>query len=413
MVARGFLIAILLSWSAACHGQDFRVYIGQLAHDSALIAWGKTTGGANTIGRSSDSWGRAGLRVGERRIDTEHNWAAVDGLRPDTEYDYEVLIEGRRIGAGRLRTWPEQADRLTFFVIGDYGNGSTGQKRVADAMWEEFQRREAAGDPVRFVITTGDNIYADFYFRGIGVRSGDDDRHWEDKFFRPYSDLLRRIPFLPTLGNHDGNASESRADLAAYLDNFFFPGNNPARWYRFSFGGLADFFAIDSTDNTKTGRTTGVEYEFGGEQHEWLKKELPASRAPWKIPYFHHAPFNAGPRHGPQYGTLSHFREVFREAGVAVVFTGHEHNLQFSERSPATGNMLFVVSGAGGELRSGSVPGSSMRRNSIAGWAPQRHFLVVEITGRSMAITPLSYSEVIVRDPSGRRMPMPVRVELH
>ncbi len=35
--------------------------------------------------------------------------------------------------------------------------------------------------------------------------------------------------------------------MTAYLDNFFFPAPHPARYYRFSFGGLADFFALDST----------------------------------------------------------------------------------------------------------------------------------------------------------------------
>lgn len=411
MVRRLLVVASLL-FCVACDGQDFRVYIGQLGHDSALIAWGKTIGGGvNTIGRDSRSWGKAEVRVGGRRVATEHNWAVVNGLESDRDYDYEVKLDGRRIGAGRLRTWPEQSDRLTFFAIGDYGNGSSGQDRVAKAMWDEFEKRESAGDHVRFVITTGDNIYADFNYAGIHVRSGNDDAHWESKFFRPYAELLGRIPFLPTPGNHDGDATESRSDLTVYLDNFFFPGNTPARWYSFSFAGLADFFAIDSTDNTEPGEPRKAVYGFGGEQHEWLKTKLAASRTPWKIPYFHHAPFNAGPRHGPQYGSLRHYLDLFRDSGVAVVFSGHEHNLQFSERSEATGNVLFVVTGAGGELRPGNVL-RAMPRSRIAGWSPQRHFLAVSIEGRTMTITPVSYEEIVVRDAAGKRLEMPVSVAL-
>ena len=253
--------------------------------------------------------------------------------------------------------------------------------------------------PVRFVLTTGDNIYGDLNLGYISARSGDEDKHWESKFFRPYENILRQVPFFPTLGNHDGNASENRGDLAAYLDNFFFPGGVAARWYEFGYGGLADFFALDTTDNTESGRPR-PSYGRSGAQFEWLAGALPRSRAPWKIAYFHHPPFNAGPGHGASLEALAPFIDLLRKAGVAVVFTGHEHNFQFSERGPATGNMLFVVTGAGGELRRGDVAGT-MERAHIAGWAPQRHFLAVEIEGRTMRILPLSYEPMRVRDSTG------------
>src|SRR5262249_27651180 len=156
-------------------------------------------------------------------------------------------------GGGTVRTWPAHAEHLTFFVLGDYGNGSAAQRAIASAMWGEFEKRAQGDNPVRFVLTVGDNIYADVNAGYMILGSGAQDRDWERKFFQPYRDLLQQIPFLPSVGNHDGNASESRGDLAAYLDNFFFPGNRPARWYVFGYGGLADFFALDSTDNSETG----------------------------------------------------------------------------------------------------------------------------------------------------------------
>ena len=101
------------------------------------------------------------MKIGGRAIVEEaRNWAPVTGLQPDTPYDYEVTLDGRRIGGGRLRTWAAKADRLAFFVIGDYGKGDSGQRRVAEAMWREFERRQETDNPVRFVLTTGDNIYA-------------------------------------------------------------------------------------------------------------------------------------------------------------------------------------------------------------------------------------------------------------
>jgi hypothetical protein len=277
-------------------------------------------------------------------------------------------------------------------------------------MRREFERRKEANDPVRFVLTLGDNIYADVNLGYVISGSGDQDAHWERKFFQPYRDILREIPFLPTLGNHDGNSSENRGDLAVYLDNFFFPGNRPARWYTFSYGGLADFFALDSTDNTTAGHPSPA-FRPGGEQSEWLSRVLPASRAPWKIPYFHHPPFNAGPGHGASLLVLQHWVELFQRSGVRVVFSGHEHNFQVSEDDDATGHIRYIVSGSGGQLRAGDVR-SNMRRAHIEAWAPQFQFLVVEIAGRRMHVTPASNTGMNVRDASGNPVQMPVAIQL-
>ena len=61
------------------------------------------------------------------------------------------------------------------------------------------------------------------------------------------------MPFFPTLGNHDGNETEKRADLPAILDNFPYPQDKPARYYKFTYGDLAEFFGLDSTRNSETG----------------------------------------------------------------------------------------------------------------------------------------------------------------
>ncbi len=373
---------------------------------------GNTAGaaGENTIGRDSISMGHAVLRIAGRMLETDRNWIEVRDLAPDTKYQYAVNVNRRRIGGGVVRTYPEHASKLAFFAIGDFGSGSAKQYDIAKAMWREYSKRAASDNPVRFVITTGDNIYADISHGKVILHSGDQDNDWDRKFFEPYHDLLRQIPFYPSLGNHDGNGSENRADLAAYLDNFFFPGNRPARWYTFSYGGLADFFALDSTSNS-TGAYPQPVYLRGGEESQWLNRALPASRAPWKIPYFHHPPFNAGPLHPASYNDLRPWTGLFERTGVKVVFSGHEHNFQFSEDSDATGRIRYVVSGAGGELRPGDIQ-NRMSAAHIEGWAAQRHFLVVEMEDRTMRITPVSYERVVVRNASGGEIPMPLVVRL-
>lgn len=385
------------------------VYVGQITSNSVLLAWGTVGGSGNTIGHDSVPLGAAQVKIDGRELPSEKNWLIVEGLQPDTEYGYEIEVAGKLVGQGKVRTYPETAQKLAFFVMGDYGNGSRAQRRIAEAMQNEFEKHQGTDNPVRFVITTGDNIYGDEYM-GLPRSTGKDDRDWEDKFFRPYESLLHFIPFYPSLGNHDGNVSEERDDLATYLDNFFFPGGNPARFYHFNFGGLADFFALDSTWNTLRGPRSPAYYVAGG-QFIWMKTTLPACTAPWKFAYFHHPPFSAGPRHEALLTTLDHWVQLFAVTHVNVVFNGHEHNLQFSEQNEKTGGVLYVVSGAGGELRDADVR-HRLKAEHIAGWAPQNHFLLVEIEGRTLRITPLGFEKIVVRDPKGKVVPMPLELTL-
>ncbi|RPI09934.1 MAG: hypothetical protein EHM65_08650, partial [Acidobacteriales bacterium] len=377
------LLCILgLLLPALAPAQKFYTYVGRLDASSVLLAWGTTQGSGNTIGQGSASHGRATVRIADSAlVESQKNWVVVSGLQPDTDYPYEVLLGGRRIGGAKIRTWPQEALKLAFFVIGDYGSGVSPQYEVAEAMRRVFEERQAGDNPVRFVLTTGDNVYASRFWFGLHTNTGDRDRHWGSKFFRPYESLLNRIPFYPTLGNHD-HQTESRRDMTVYLDNFFFPAPHPAQYYRFSFGGLADFFALDSTFLDIDGSEAN---SAGSRQYQWLEDELSRSQAPWKIPYFHHPPFNAGPGHGSSLKPLQAFVDLFGRAGVKIAFNGHEHNFQWSEQDQATRGVRYVITGAGGQLRSGDVR-ASMQAAHIAGWAPQYHFLLVEIEDRNLAI---------------------------
>jgi hypothetical protein len=387
--------------------QTFHTYIGNLSHNSVTIAWGTTRGSGNTIGRGSQPHGRGHVRINERDYSSGRNWVHITGLTADTDYDYTVFIDGRRVGAGSFRTWAENSNKLAFFVIGDYGNDSGGQHRVAAAMWREFLRRSQTDNPVRFVITTGDNIYG-WGVWPVVLGSGDRDSHWRDRFYVPYEEVIRRIPFYPTLGNHDCGESESSGDLDVYLDNFFFPEGSPAQFYRFHYGNLAEFFALDTTNCVLSG-DSAPQYLEDGEQFRWLRSTLPASKAVWKIPYFHHPPFTAGPEHAPRLEQLRHFVKLFQETGVSVVFNGHEHNFQYTGKGQVSGDVLYVVSGAGGELRDRAIT-PRLSAAGIAAAANQRHFTVVEIEGKTMRITPVGERPIELIGPDGKARPLPVVV---
>ncbi len=402
---------LFLAFAFHADAQKFYTYVMDLGPDYLQLAWG-TTAGENTIGRSSPSFGDATVEIANRKLIAVGNSITVGDLTPDRSYKYSVSLHGRVLGQGEVRTWAANSQKLTFFVVGDFGNGEAPQYNIARAMWEEYQRRASTDNPVRFLLSLGDNVYADIRGVGFGFRhSGASDQDWGSKFFQPYEPLLAAIPFFPALGNHDGNETERHRDLAAILDNFAFPQNKPARYYNFTYGGLAQFFALDSTSNTDSGPARPG-YLEGSPQFHWMQTEFAKPHPLWVIPYFHHPMFTAGPEHPPSMQQLRHWFALFANSGVKVVFSGHEHNFQASEVSPATGGIRFFISGAGGELRRGNVQ-SNMRNAHIQAWAEQNHFLEVDIDGKTMKVTPLSYEPLNIVDGASAPVATPFTVTLN
>lgn len=381
--------------------------MGAVTAREAWIAWGTAGGSGNTIGRASRPLGAAVVEIGGKRHETKLNWMRVTGLEPDRAYPFRVVVNGAAFGDGELRTMPERAQKLRFFVMGDYGTGSDPQYKIARAMEAEFARHEKTDNPVRFLITTGDNIYG-VPFGLFTKSSGDKDKHWQKKFYVPYAGLLRRMPFYASLGNHDGNESENRGDLEVYLDNFFSPAGKGERWYAFEVGGLAQFYALDSTECAAEGARKNM--WKSGEQKAWLAGELGKAAAPWRIAYWHHPPFTAGPRHEASLAWMKDAVEMLSQGSVEAVFNGHEHNLQIVKRNEATGGVQYVVSGSGGELRDGDVR-KEMDLANIVGTSPTHQFLSVEIDGDVMRIQPLGYEAIVVRDAQGGEVRMPVEVK--
>ena len=146
-------------------------------------------------------------------------------------------------------------------------------------------------------------------------------------------------------------------------------------------------------------------------QFRWMQTEFAKPHPLWVIPYFHHPMFTAGPEHPPSLEQLRHWFRLFTNSGVKVVFSGHEHNFQASEVSPATGGIRFFVSGAGGELRRGNVQ-KNMQNAHIQAWAEQNHFLEVDIDGKTMKVTPLSYEPLNIVDSAGAPVAIPFTVTL-
>jgi hypothetical protein len=432
---------------AEVHFEPF-LHLADLSAEEALIAWGgfwfrrassdegwhivddeeltEVTGEPRTesIGAQSEPFGHAVVEVehdGEvvARVESaDHNFVRVTDLEPDTEYSYRVLVDGEPWGDGercdwdidratlvragrsydnRFRTFPAQDARVpvTFAVLGDFGIGiyEQGEDGKRQLRLGAALERAATVHDVRVVLTTGDNIYLGDEDTVSGTGAEDDD--WYPSFYQPYRYLLNRIPFFPTVGNHDTEETEHSDDRDQLDDNFFLEHRfrpwveagraslDPGLFYSFGLGGLVEFVCID----TSIAGELDVEHYFDNPEHlEWVRETLRrggGGSARWQIPFSHHPPYCAGPKHGSTPGLVERLVPLFREAGVSLMLSGHEHNFQYS----IVDGIHYVISGAAGKLR--SEPPTDFETAGTRAWASAGHFLIVDANEECIRVHPV------------------------
>ncbi len=363
---------------------------------------------------------RGGL-VATRTTETT-NWCHVTGLQPDTAYRYEVIVndeiwaEGERYdwqpGAeqglsklggryvNRFRTYPAPSEPLpgplSFAVIGDFGVGirtsspTKRQREIGQALTRAVERHD-----VRFVLTTGDNVYAGRRILGLPVGDhGDEDDDWFFTFYQPYRYLLNRIPIYPSIGNHDSAETEDRDDREQVLDNMFLRERmatdeatgkaslDPGLFYRVAIGRDVELICLDTSKEHFFSRGRLFQHP---EHQAFIEESLQVADEAgvrWRIPFCHHPPYSAGPRHHNT--TEMHpLMRRFRAARVRVMFNGHEHNFQHAR----AGGIDYFVTGAAGKLRRGR-PDAFAAGHTLS-WSDSPHFLLVTIDGGRMTVRPI------------------------
>jgi len=375
-----------------------------------------------------------------------HCW--VVGLAPDTEYTYRVFVKAEEWATGerwdwsaeskgltqaggrydnRFRTHPDPtqpASSLTFAAIGDFGVGvkrvsaTSRQQQVADAL------RRAVDGGVRLLLTTGDNIYAGHKLLGIPIgATGDEDDDWFFTYFQPYRYIINRIPVYPSIGNHDAAESEDCDDRAQVEDNFYIRERiageeaagrasfGPGLFYRVRYGSQIEFVCIDtSKESFFRGHRL---FEFP-KHWEFVDASFPASTGEpmWRIPFAHHPPFSAGPRHHNT-ESMGRLLPLFQRASVRAMFAGHEHNFQHSR----VDGIDYFVTGAAGRARDG-MP-DRFEEAHTESWSAACHFLLVRIDGDRMVVRAIgegraaepTLTDIVRYDRQGAALTAPIEVQ--
>jgi tartrate-resistant acid phosphatase type 5 len=448
------------------HAEPY-LHLAGLSSTSALIAWGafyfrvRSRGGwklvddrdlahihpprSDSIGVKSKPYGAArvnvfdasGAVVSTARTDTT-NHVHVAGLQPDTAYSYEVVVndeiwaEGDRYdwqpgaeqglarGTARyvntFRTYPSpdrtSASPVAFAVIGDFGVGirksspTRRQREIAAALTRAVDRYD-----VRFVLTTGDNVYAGRRLMGLPIGDqGDEDDDWFFTFYQPYRYVLNRIPIYPCIGNHDSAETEDRDDRDQVLDNFFLRERmdtpeatgkaslDPGLFYRVRFGRDIELICLDTSKEHFFSRGRLFQHPEHQAFLEDSLREADLEGVRWRIPFCHHPPYSAGPRHHNT-EDMHPLMSRFRAAGVRVMFSGHEHNFQHAQAD----DIDYFVSGAAGKLRRGRP--NRFEHGRTVTWSDTPHFLLVIVEGDTMTVRALG--ELVDGEPADipRRAP--------
>lgn len=252
--------------------------------------------------------------------------------------------------AGCLQIGPSNADdppdAVRFIAVGDTGDGSADQHRVAAGMKEVCQRHGCD-----FVVGLGDNIYP------AGV-TGPYDPQFESKFEQPYRDL--DMPFYMSLGNHDDGGPKGENDTAGQFQVDYAHRDDrssqnwqmPDRHYTFAAGDVR-FYALD-TPSLLDHRP--FDDPVHRSHRAWLHSTVAESSETWHIAFGHH-PYVSNSRYGnagdykqtPDRGTgVKNLLESAVCHRMDMYLAGHAHSLQWLAAQPACGYTEFIVSGGGG-----------------------------------------------------------------
>src|SRR5262249_19269604 len=126
--------------------------------------------------------GDAGYGRAERSaLPVRHHALRLRGLHPGRTYHYSVIAGGTDSGDATFHTLPAGEEPLRFVTYGDVRSGHEIHARLVEQVIKE--------DP-DFVLTLGDL-----------VDRGSEEAEWQ-QFFQIAAPLLRVLPIVPALGNH-------------------------------------------------------------------------------------------------------------------------------------------------------------------------------------------------------------------
>lgn len=170
----------------------------------------------------------------------------------------------------------------------------------------------------------------------VAVYGGDlcnsgDYTSWKKEFFRSSElDLISKVPFFSTTGNHEGNGPNTRA----FLQN---PDSlsKTQQYYSFEYGDLHVLVL-----------NTEIDLKPGSPQYEFAKKDLEAAGTSWKM-VVSHAPAYCAGGHGEDTNMIRITKDILEPNQVNLVLSGHSH---FYQHNLVNGIHHLIIGSVGAPL---------------------------------------------------------------
>lgn len=349
-------------------------YVQSVDSSSASVLWLTDGREADTLYYRVGAGGSGWVAVPGKTHHRRSRVATLGPIPPGTRVEYRVAAAGVRMGPYAFRTAPSAPtssggddESVRLLMFGDSGWGGEEQLRLAALM------RTRGWD---LAIHMGDIAYDDGSAQELTRRH-----------FQVYGDLLSRVPFFPSIGNHDLEAD----DGASYDDAFAWRAPYPgARYYAFRWGTI-QFVALDTSSPDEDARQL---LQGRGRQYAWLESTLRTAAADpivsWTVVYGHHPTYSHAigiSGHGGDRRLRRHLTPLYERYGVDLVVAGHDHHY---ERLPAIKGgrpvppgcgPVYVVTGGGGA----SQHARDVRRSPlVARTSRAYHFVDVRIEHERM-----------------------------
>jgi hypothetical protein len=300
--------------------------------------------------------------------------ASLQGLIAGKRFSYRVIKDGKIVFSSEGQAIKSADQSYRFVAMGDIGAETPDQKKLA------VQAYLTKPD---FVVVPGDIVYE------TGLISDYRKKFWpvynNDKADTTGAPLMRSIPFIAAVGNHDADSRDldKTPDALAYYMFWEQPLNGPPGKEGGSIvpvlkGSDANKKAFYDAAGDAYPRMTNYSFNYGNahwivldadtyvdwtdkELTDWVTKDLADSKdAIWHFVLFHHPGFNSSIDHYEQ----QHMRllsPIFEKGKVDVVFNGHVHNYQRSfplTFSPDKKGTLLVGGKDNKTIRGRVVPGA-------------------------------------------------------
>ncbi|MFG2721686.1 purple acid phosphatase family protein [Streptomyces sp. NPDC048416] len=273
---------------------------------------------------------------GLNKVETYTHRVRLRGLRPDTQYVYEVLHDGAAPRRSTFRTAPAPGRvPFRFTSFGDLGAGDP--KWNKSAVNGTVAVRQVERFKPLFHLLNGDLAYAN--------NNQDTQPQCWDAFMNNMSVSAANRPWMPAPGNHEVEAGGGDLGYASYATRFDLPGNHSrdycGNWYSFQVGSVL-FAVLDGNDlaveddasiDPATGQSVYISGYSEGAQLRWLERTLARARAgrdvDWIVVSLHQfAMSSSAASHGGDMGLREQLLPVLDRHAVDLVLCGHDHDYE-------------------------------------------------------------------------------------